>query len=204
MITILTNADRATNPQLFEQMFRGRAAVFHDRLRWEVLVREGLEFDRYDEEEDPVYVVAIDEREVVVGSLRLLPTMGETMLRNEFADFFSDPVDVMTPTAWECTRFCVHPPISIAASYSPQRISSELLVSLCKLAMATGIDQIVGLYEAHMARVYRRIGWSPVPLARSREEVGKLIVGIWDVSQSAIANMRSRAELVGASLNKAA
>jgi N-acyl-L-homoserine lactone synthetase len=190
MIKILTNADKPAFGELFDQMFRARAAVFHDRLGWNVNVRQGMEYDRYDEEEDPAYVVSMDEQGSHLGSLRLLPTTGETMLRNEFAGFFSEPVDVMSPTAWECTRFCVHSTTAENANGAGQRVSSELLIGLCDLALSSGIVHIVGLYETHMTRVYRRIGWSPEALAHARPELGKLIVGIWDASEAALLAMR--------------
>jgi acyl homoserine lactone synthase len=188
MIRILTNADKTAFPDIFESMFRARAAIFRDRLQWDVRVHEGMEFDRYDESEDPVYVVALDSQAMPVGSLRLLPTTGDTMLRNEFAAFFTEPVDVVSPTAWECTRFCVHP--TPDGHGNLRRVSSELLIGLCELALTSGIEHIVGLYDHAMTRIYRRIGWSPAPLATSRPEVGKLVVGLWNVSEAALHAMR--------------
>lgn len=191
MITVLTNADKYAHSHLFDQMFRGRAAVFRDRLGWEVQVVDGREMDHYDEFEDPVYLIAIDHAGQLTGSLRLLPTTGETMLCNEFASFFDEPVDVRSPTAWECTRFCVHPAPEVCDEN--RHTSSDLLIGLCELALSSGIDQVVGLYDHTMTRVYRRIGWSPTPIATSRPQVGRLIVGIWDVSLDALSAMRQRA-----------
>ncbi|MBK3400597.1 MULTISPECIES: acyl-homoserine-lactone synthase [Methylobacterium] len=191
MIDILTNADREARAADFDAMFRARAAVFHDRLGWAVCVRDGWESDRYDEDEDPVYLVSRNGEGCVTGSLRILPTTGETMLRNEFAGFFDEPVDVQTPIAWECTRFCVHPR-NRPNDQSDLQVSSELLIGLCCLCLSSGIEQVMGLYDQAMTRIYRRIGWSPVPLARSKPEVGQLIVGIWDVSHEAIEAMTVR------------
>ncbi len=191
MIDILTNADREGRAADFDAMFRARAAVFHDRLGWAVQVRNGWEADRYDEDEDPVYLVARNEEGCLTGSLRILPTTGETMLRNEFAGFFDEPVDVQAPTAWECTRFCVHPR-SRPNGRIDMQVSSELLIGLCRLCLSSGIEQVMGLYDEAMTRIYRRIGWSPVPLARSRPEVGQLVVGIWDVSHEALETMTAR------------
>ncbi len=193
MIKILTNSDRTELSDLFDQMFRARANIFRDRLNWDVRVKDGMEIDRYDENADPIYIVSVDESGRLSGSLRLLPTTDETMLRNEFADFFSEPVDVSSPTAWECTRFCVHPSAAGASARASRQVSSQLLIGLCELAMQSGIEQIIGLYDDRMTQVYRRIGWSPVPLATSRPELGKLVVGIWDVSREALSEMKTRA-----------
>ena len=191
MIRALTNADRNVEPDLFRQMYRARAAIFADRLGWNVKVSDGYEIDRYDIDHGPVYLVSGDGNGRLTGSLRLLPTTGETMLCNEFADFFDEPVDVRSPTAWECTRFCVHPNGSPTNAGERSRVSCELLAGLCDLCLTSGIDHIVGLYDERMTRVYRRIGWSPIPLATSRSGISPLVVGIWEVSSDALATIRN-------------
>ncbi|MHC2484652.1 acyl-homoserine-lactone synthase [Rhizobium leguminosarum] len=198
MIELLDSAERDLRPEIFEEMFRARAAVFRDRLGWDVCVRNGMEIDRYDEEEDPIYLVSLNDAGRLTGSLRLLPTTGETMLGNEFASFFDEPVNICSPIVWECTRFCVHPQRTGEESSGGQQVSSELLIGLCQLALASGIEHIVGLYDYGMTRVYRRIGWCPVPFATSRPQVGKLVVGIWNVSHEALNTMVTRDQKVWA------
>ncbi len=191
MIKIFSGADRERFPQDFDQMFRARAAVFKDRLGWEVDVENGLEIDRYDRCDDTVYLVSSDADGHLTGSLRLLPTTGDTMLRHEFSDFFDEPVDVESPTAWECTRFCVHPPRHGARAEAMRAVSSELLIGLCELCLASGIEHIVGLYDERMTRIYGRIGWTPDPLAESRTYRGHLIVGLWEASPRALERMQA-------------
>ena len=192
MIKILTQRDASTEASLMDQMFAARASIFHERLAWAVSVDNGREIDRYDREEDPVYVVSVDGRGQATGSLRLLPTTGETMLQNEFAPMFDEPVDVSSPTVWECTRFCVHPRERELSGQEFRKVSAELLIGLCKLALESGIEQIVGLYDGRMTRIYRRIGWSPVPLASTQTNREALFVGTWDVSMAALQNMTSK------------
>lgn len=195
MIKVLTAFERRDcDAWLFDAMFRARAAVFHERLGWNVCVRDGREIDRYDETTDPVYIVSLDNDGQPTGSLRLLSTTGETMLGNEFASFFDKPVNVRSSEILECTRFCVHPRSGNDIRSNSRLISSELLTGLCSFALSRGITHIVGLYDAHMARVYRRIGWSPAPLAIARPHVGKLVLGLWEVSQAAIQSMQARTE----------
>ncbi|EJB07200.1 N-acyl-L-homoserine lactone synthetase [Rhizobium leguminosarum bv. trifolii WSM597] len=182
MLRILTRDMLDTDRRAFDDMFRARAAVFRDRLGWQVDVRDQCERDRYDETEDPVYLVTQQPSGTLTGSLRLLPTTGATMLKSEFRDFFDHPIDVDSPTCWECTRFCVHPPAQDADQNSLRTVATELLSGLCDLALDTGIESIVGVYDAAMIGVYRRIGWRPTPFARSRPEIGNLYVGLWDVT----------------------
>jgi len=180
MLRILTKDMLETDRRAFDEMFRARAAVFRDRLGWQVDVRDQWERDRYDEAEDPVYLVTQRPSGTLTGSLRLLPTTGATMLKSEFRHFFDQPIDVDSPTTWECTRFCVHP---LAGHMEQSRtVATELLSGLCDLALDTGIESIVGVYDGAMVGVYLRIGWRPTPLARSLPEIGKLYVGLWDVT----------------------
>ncbi len=191
MIKILSGADRARFPQVFDQVFRARAAIFKDRLGWEVDVENGWEIDRYDRCDDTVYLVSSDADGHLTGSLRLLPTTGDTMLRHEFADFFDEPVEVESPTAWECTRFCVHPPRRGARAEAMRAVSSDLLIGLCALCLDSGIEHIVGLYDERMTRIYGRIGWTPEPLAESRSYRGHLIVGLWEATPRALERMHA-------------
>lgn len=189
MLRILTKDMLETDRRAFDEMFRARAAVFRDRLGWRVDVRNQWERDRYDEAEDPVYLVTQPPSGTLTGSLRLLPTTGRTMLKSEFRHFFNQPIDVDSPTTWECTRFCVHP---FAGHMEQSRtVATELLSGLCDLALETGIESIVGVYDGAMVGVYRRIGWRPTPLARSLPEMGKLYVGLWEVTADTSRTLRT-------------
>ncbi len=191
MIITLSQDDRIEHPALFDQMFQSRAAVFHDRMGWDVVVKDGHEVDRYDEEADPVYLLAVDEHQQVQGSLRLLATTGPTMLRSEFRHFFEDDVDVTAPTIWECTRFCV-PPVLGRTEQDVGIVSAELLIGLCELCLASGIEFVVGVYDTPMTRIYARIGWCPEVLARARPEIGNITAGIWEATPAALSIMRQR------------
>jgi acyl homoserine lactone synthase len=204
MIITLTNADRVERPVLFDQMFQSRAVVFHDRLGWDVKVENGREMDWYDRQADPVYLLAIDDEQRVLGSLRLLATTGPTMLQSEFKHFFDDDVDVAAPTIWECTRFCV-PPVAPGTVQNANNVSAELLIGLCELCLNSGIEFIVGVYETPMTRLYARIGWCPEKLAQAHPEIGDIQAGIWEASPEVLTTMRQRlATRVGGRLIMAA
>ncbi|MDE8344269.1 MAG: acyl-homoserine-lactone synthase [Acidocella sp.] len=191
MIITLTDADRAERPALFDQMFQSRAAVFYDRLGWDVTVQNGREIDWYDRQADPVYLLAVDDEQRVLGSLRLLATTGPTMLQSEFSHFFDDDVDVAAPTIWECTRFCV-PSVEGGTARDVSSISAELLIGLCELCLNSGVEFIVGVYETPMTRLYARIGWCPEKLAQARPEIGDIQAGIWEAGPEVLAIMRQR------------
>ena len=86
MIVVVEPHNAEKHAYLLEQMFRMRARIFRDHLGWDVVVKDGKERDKYDEQ-SPVYIIYTDEGgHKVKGSLRLLPTTGPTLV----ADFFSD------------------------------------------------------------------------------------------------------------------
>src|ERR1700721_1029065 len=88
-------------------MFRCRAQTFSERLGWEVVVRDGCERDRFDEE-NPLYFVSVDPRSrEYCGSLRCLPTTGPNMLRDVFPALLKDDEAIESATIWECSRICV-------------------------------------------------------------------------------------------------
>ena len=90
MIINLNQDDRIEHPALLDTMFRSRAAVFHDRLGWDVVVKDGHEVDRYDEEADPVYLLAVDDdQRVHQFSAVARRTTGPTMLQSGFASISS-------------------------------------------------------------------------------------------------------------------
>ena len=107
MIVVLEKYNAHKYPHLIDEMFRLRARIFRDRLKWDVVVTDGKERDRYDDEQ-PVYVIYCDDmaREIK-GSLRLLPTTGPTLLADIFSDTLPDAVNLSAPAIWECTRFCL-------------------------------------------------------------------------------------------------
>ncbi len=191
MIITLADADRIERAALFDQMFQSRAVVFQDRLGWDVMVENGREMDWYDRQADPVYLLAVDDGQHVLGSLRLLATTGPTMLQSEFKHFFDDDVDVAAPTIWECTRFCV-PPVAGSTARDASNVSAELLIGLCELCLSSGIEFILGVYETPMTRLYARIGWCPESLARARKEIGNITAGIWEATPAALSSMRQR------------
>lgn len=202
MIRAVQGDDRGQCPALIDEMFRGRAAVFRDKLHWDVQVQDGWEVDRYDGL-NPLYLISVDADGHVRGSLRLMPTTGPTLLGEVFAHEFDEPVDIRSATIWEGTRFCVHPHRngSVLTSTGVNLVTSELFMAMCEVGLAAGLTQIIGVYDPRLIRIYRRIGWSPEQLAMStRYRTSPIYVGLWDISETALATMRDRSGMVGSVL----
>lgn len=192
MIRLIQGQESAHYPREMEAMFRARAAVFHRRLGWNVTVRKGLETDRHDAE-NPLYLIAIDDGSgAIVGSARLLPTTGPATFGELFSEFFEQPIDLASGTIWECGRFCIHPAARSSGSLrNATRVSFELNLAVCELGLHAGLTQIQTIYDQFLLKAFERAAWRPTTLARSWR-VGKLpaYVGVWDVTQRTLAEMR--------------
>jgi N-acyl-L-homoserine lactone synthetase len=193
MIVVIQQYNAHEHSDLLDEMFRLRARVFRDRLRWDVQVVDGKERDKYDDER-PVYLVyADDASRKVKGSLRLLPTTGPTVLADIFQDTVPDAVHLSSPTTWECTRFCLE---DHGASFGQREellvASTALIAALGEVAIAAGIESIVGNFDSTMLRVYRRIGCEVEVLGSTRRYGRTVYLGLFPVSEAIVRNVKAR------------
>jgi len=202
MIRMFQGRDRRHYPREANEMFRLRARQFRDRLGWKVNVQAGWEIDEYDDM-NPLYLVSLDEQTGEVrGSLRFLPTTGPTMMKGCFDKYFDVPFDVESPLIWECSRFCIEPTVHGKVSGSALRQTTfELMHGGCEVVLMAGVEQVLGIFDPFMLRVYRRTGWGPEIIA-STDELGPNVVyfGIWDVSEAKLKSIRDRSGLTGSVL----
>jgi len=160
-----------TYPRLATTMFRDRAHQFHDRLGWEVTLRaDGTERDDYDDK-NPLYVVWERANGTHGGSMRFLPTTAETMVNDHFLEL-TDGVEIRSPFIWECTRFCLAPD-----AYT--RVSAGLMLAGLELGLGFNLSHAVGVFDARMVRIYRRLGWGPTILGTSGTGRDAISVGLW-------------------------
>lgn len=158
-------------PHLAKTMFHDRAHQFHDRLNWAVTVDEtGAERDEYDAE-NPLYVIWENPDGTHGGSLRFLPTTGPTMVNDHFLDL-TDGVRIQSPLIWECTRFCLAPEAT-------PRISAALMLGGMEVGRSAVLSHAVGVFDARMIRIYRRLGWGPTILGTQGTGKDAISVGLW-------------------------
>lgn len=148
-----------------DMMFRGRRRVFVDRLKWPLTVDpRGREIDAFDSL-DPLYMLAMAANGALVGSMRLMPTTGPTLLNGPFCEAFDEPVDIRSAAIWDVTRFCVHPEAREVTPTGMNRTTAELCQGLAEVALRVGLSHLIAIYDDRMMRVYMRIGWWPERLA---------------------------------------
>ncbi|BAI74120.1 acyl-homoserine-lactone synthase (plasmid) [Azospirillum sp. B510] len=158
MITVFSGSDRTRHAELCRQMYRLRAQLFLNRRKWSVKVRDGEEIDCFDLQ-DPVYVCVTDPDQRLIGSLRLLPTMGPHMLSDVFPEVMGDARPIRRADTWESSRFCVD--TQAARAFHPDGINEvtrALLGGLFGSARALGLQSIVSVYDIFVERILQRAG----------------------------------------------
>ncbi len=126
-------------PLLRDTMFRDRADQFKTRLGWEVRVNEaGEERDEYDAM-NPLYVIWQNEDGTHGGSMRFLPTVGQTMVNDHFSHL-TDGVHIESPLIWECTRFCLAPG-------AERRVSAGLVLGAGEVMANFHLKHFVGVFD---------------------------------------------------------
>ena len=184
MLRYIRAADLPRFPILRDGMFRDRAVQFRERLGWEVSVGEdGFERDAYDAE-DPVYILWVRPEGSHGGSMRFLPTTGPTMVNDHFGSL-TDGARIESPAIWECTRFCLAPDATAG-------VSAALMLGAMEVGRHFGLTHLVGVFDARMVRIYRRLGWGPTILGTEGQGRDAISAGLWSI------DARIRARLLAA------
>jgi acyl homoserine lactone synthase len=177
MIRFLYSDQLQNLPILRDSMFRDRADQFKNRLDWDVDVNElGEERDQYDQL-NPLYVIWQNPDGTHGGSMRGLPTTGRTMTGEHFLHL-THGVRIASPLIWEVTRFC------LSRTASPG-VAAGLMLAGAELCLRFGIEQVLGVFDARMVRIYKRIGFSPDVIGTDGDGRASISVGLWRMSEEA-------------------
>lgn len=202
MIVRINGSERDQNRALINEMYRQRARVFKERLGWEVEVQDGMETDRFDDE-NPLYLISVDDvTGRLRGSLRLLPTTGPNMLRDVFPVLLPEDFVVESATIWESSRFSMDPEAAVplpgrAISY----VTGELLAGLVETGLEAGLTEVVSVFDARMVRVLRMAGY-PAELIGEARRIGVCLTyaGLFEVSEAALERIRVACGITGSVL----
>lgn len=171
MLRYLYEKELDQRPRLADSMFRDRARQFHDRLGWDVSLDDrGWEQDEYDRL-NPLYVIWEGQDGLHKGSMRFLPTTGQTMVNDHFLHL-TDGVSIQDAAIWECTRFCLAPGAN-------SRLAAALMLAGGELMRAFDLTHFIGVFDHRMTRIYRTIGSSPVVLGERGKGNERIAVGLW-------------------------
>lgn len=171
MLRYIYGEELHTFPKLADTMFRDRAHQFKTRLDWDVTVdAQGHERDEYDAM-NPLYLIWEQADGSHGGSMRFLPTTGGTMINDHFLHL-TDGVEIRSPLIWECTRFCL-------SETAESRVAAALMLGGMEIGLGFHLTDSIGVFDARMVRIYRRLGWEPTVLGTSGAGRDAISVGLW-------------------------
>jgi N-acyl-L-homoserine lactone synthetase len=187
MLRYIYSSDLHKFPKLADTMFKDRADQFKNRLGWDVNVDEnGHERDEYDDI-NPLYVIWEDENGCHGGSMRFLPTVGQTMVNDHFSHL-TDGVRIESPLIWECTRFCLAP-------NADRRVTACLVLGAGEVMQNFSVSHFVGVFDPRMERIYRLLGVNPDVVGRKGEGDAEIGIGLWEFDESARPRVQGRAKV---------
>jgi N-acyl-L-homoserine lactone synthetase len=160
MIQLITPPSYGEFSRTLVEMHRMRHRVFKLRMAWDVQTTADMEMDDFDALH-PIYLTQVSENGLVQGSVRLLPTLGPTMLRDTFSVLLEGYSAPSTPLVWESSRFA----IDIAADapkgdHGITRAAYELFAGMVEFGLSRRLTDIVTVTDVRMERILRRAGWS--------------------------------------------
>jgi acyl-homoserine lactone synthase len=140
MIHVISAANRHLYEDVIEAHYRIRHDIFSGERGWKALTRpDGREVDAYDNE-DTVYLLAMED-ERIVGGNRLYPTLRPTMMEEVFPHLASVRGIPSGPTTWEWSR------LFAIKERRDSKLYFELMASLHEFCLDEGITELSGVME---------------------------------------------------------
>lgn len=188
MLHLVTNDNRALYGPELDDLHRARKAVFVDELGWRLRVRDGMEFDEYDDGRAMHIIGFGAERDVVMG-IRVRPADDRSMLGDHFGRFLKPggrPFD--DGRTWEVSRgFCRER--GLRRVYMMRK--AACMISPLEMALEAGIDRYIGFTDVKMLSLYAHIGWKLTMLGDAMPYgEGDGVAYEAEVSQEVVRNIR--------------
>ncbi len=183
MIRVVQGHQRSAYPREMDAMHKLRRKVFHDRMGWDVAVVRDWEIDGFDVF-DPLYLLSVDESDRVVGTLRLLPTTGFTMVNDVFDELLPDGAPIVSPLIWESSRFAVDHEADVPIGPNGiSRATAELGLGMNEIGMRLGLTHVVtvydAVYDALVHRALRRAKCAGEPIGAPKRIGGTLSYAVF-------------------------
>lgn len=186
MIHAITAVNRQLYEGVIEQHFRLRHDIFVGERGWETLRRpDGREIDAYDDE-DTVYLLALEDRRVI-GGHRLYPTTKPSMMSELFPHLAAVRGCPADPLVWEWSRYFV------VRDRRDGTLGLELMAAVQEFCLSQGIAQVSAMMETWCLPRFHEAGFVVTPLG-----LPELVENAWtmaatiDVRQETLDALKDR------------
>ncbi|MGY3564236.1 N-acyl-L-homoserine lactone synthetase [Bradyrhizobium sp. USDA 4463] len=191
MIQLITPPLYGQFAETLAEMHRLRYRVFKLRMAWDVQTSGDMEIDDFDALH-PAYLVQLCDNGQVQGSVRLLPTLGPTMLRDTFSVLLEGHPAPSTPVVWESSRFAIDVAIDAPkGDHGITRAAYELFAGMVEFGLSRKLTDIVTVTDVRMERILRRAGW-PLRRIGNPTTIGNTVAvaGYLAISSEILAGLR--------------
>ena len=145
------------------ETYRLRSRIFNQCLRWDTRSSGGLEKDPYDEC-FPHYLISIDEYDRINGCLRMMPTTGRCMMKEQLLELFGEFSPPASGSEWELSRFIAHDDCGAdAGQASIGHCSHDLITAAIHFAMKHGISRYIAAVTPELFGNLNRMGLKMQP-----------------------------------------
>lgn len=194
MIYVISSANRHLYENILEHHFRLRHEVFVNERKWKALERpDQREIDAYDNE-DTVYLLAVEGGRVI-GGHRLYPTTKPTMLGEIFPHLASLRGTPSDPLIWEWSRYF------IVKDRRETRLNLELMAAVQEFALEEGIAQVSAVMETWWLPRFQEAGFSVHPLGLPAiVEEAWTMAGLIDITPETLDHVRRLGNIAGSVL----
>jgi acyl-homoserine lactone synthase len=157
MIHVISAVNRYLYEDVIEQHFRVRHEIFVEERKWEALRKpDGREIDAYDNE-DAIYLLALDGRRVT-GGYRFYPTTKPTMMSEIFSHLAAVRGCPADPMVWEWTRFFV------VRDRRDGALHLQLMAAAQEFCLDQGIERLCLVMETWWLPRFHDMGFVVTPL----------------------------------------
>jgi acyl homoserine lactone synthase len=179
------------------EMHRLRHRVFKERLDWDVQISGDMEIDEFDALH-PAYLIQRANSGAIQGCVRLLPSIGPTMLRETFSVLLDGAPAPASLNTWESSRFALDLQSDTPTTRGLALATYELFAGMIEFGLSRHLTEIVTVTDARMERILRRAGWPLRRIGKPRALGSTLAVaGYLETSIESLARVRSAGGIQG-------
>lgn len=189
MIHVISAANHHLYEDVLEEHFRIRHDIFVEERQWETLRKpDKREVDSFDNE-DTIYLLALEGRRVI-GGHRLYPTTKPSMMSEIFphlAEVRGYPSD---PLVWEWSRYF------IVRNRRDGNLNLRLMAAVQEFCLAEGIAKISAIMETWWLPRFQEAGFVVTPLGLpALVENAWTMAALIDVSRDTLRALNERTGL---------
>lgn len=197
MLHAVTSANRHLYRDQVEESFRIRHQVYVGERGWHDLDRpDKREVDQFDND-DAVYLLALDETNGrVLGGSRLISSLKPHLMSDVFPMLASMRPLPISQDVYEWTRFYVIP--EMRERHALSQVACEIYCGVQEFCLKQGVSQLSIVTEPYWIPRFMRLGWNPMPLGLPILWQGMEVVGITvDVDEQVLDQTRKVRGITG-------